>query len=116
MLQIRWSRDRVVFDMGIPYLERRSLYWDGAQTAVNLHHLSLNVPLNNKTFQYFYKYWDTVNVDEYICIEPLANVVPSKYWKNTTYDTMRVILMTNLTIDYMVNLVIYAHGFVLFVL
>ena len=31
MLKIRWSQDRLIFNMGIPYLERQSLYWDGAQ-------------------------------------------------------------------------------------
>ena len=30
MFKIRRSRDRLIFNMGIPYLERRSLYWDGA--------------------------------------------------------------------------------------
>ena len=30
MLKIRRSGDRLIFNMGIPYLERLSLYWDGA--------------------------------------------------------------------------------------
>ena len=34
MLKIRRSRDRLIFNMGILYLERRSLYWDGARVIV----------------------------------------------------------------------------------
>ena len=31
MLKIRRSRDRLIFNMGIPLMERRSLYWNEAQ-------------------------------------------------------------------------------------
>ena len=30
MLKITRSRDRLIFNMGIPYMERQSLYWDRA--------------------------------------------------------------------------------------
>ena len=36
MLKIRRSRDCLIFKIGIPYLERRYLYWDGAQVAKSL--------------------------------------------------------------------------------
>ena len=34
MLKIRRSNDRPIFNMGIPYLERRSLYCDSARCGV----------------------------------------------------------------------------------
>ena len=34
MLKIRRSRDRIIFNMGIPFLERPSLYWNRAQVSM----------------------------------------------------------------------------------
>ena len=39
MLNITWSRDRLLFSIGTPYLGRRSLYWDGAQVSWEVGHL-----------------------------------------------------------------------------
>ena len=36
MLYIRQSRDLLIFNVGIPYLRKRSLYWDGAQISYNV--------------------------------------------------------------------------------
>ena len=51
MLKIRRSRDRLIFNMEIPYLERRSLYWTGP--AVLHQHPSFWQPSSKKGKQKF---------------------------------------------------------------
>ena len=45
MLKIRRSRDRVNFNMGIPYQERRSIYWNMDLTPI---------PIDSETMQRTY--------------------------------------------------------------